>query len=264
VNRRNRERRLARRKAQIEPRRRLLVVSEGEVTEREYLQGFVVHCRNTLVSLDYEGPAGVPMTLVGRAKQLKQQAEDLAHKHGDDNLLYDEVWCVFDVDAPHPRIPEAREMARANGMRLAMTNPCFEFWLVLHLRDSPGAQDRHAMQRILQELMPRVQLKHIDFPQIVAGYESAFRRAERIERDAIEAGEVGQNPSTEMFHLTDSIDEDGRNRRAAAARERGDQDARSREKAAAAARAALEQAEREEREMAAEALSAPGNGGENS
>jgi len=66
--------------------------------------------------------AGVPRTLVERAKQLKNEADASADMHRDDNPRYDEVWRVFDVDE-HPRVKDAREMARTNGLKLAMSNP---------------------------------------------------------------------------------------------------------------------------------------------
>lgn len=250
---RDRERRPARRAEPIEPRRRLLVVAEGDVTEREYMNGFVSKCRNPLVSFDFVGDAGVPMTLVGRAKQLADAAVEAAQREQDDYLAFDEVWCLFDRDE-HPHVGEAREMARANGLKVAMSNPCFELWLVLHLRDNPGMQHRHAMQRILQDLMPGAQLKHIDFEQLIAGYEQAFLRAERIKREAREAGDALANPSTEVFQLTDSIDDEGRLRRASA-RDRRDQESRA--KASASAQAAFELAERQQREASvAETLDA--------
>lgn len=46
----------------------------------------------------------------------------------------DEFWCVFDVEWPHnhPGLAEAVAVAAGNGIRLAISNPCFELWLALH------------------------------------------------------------------------------------------------------------------------------------
>jgi hypothetical protein len=148
------------------------------------------------------------MTLVRRAKELKDEADENARRERDDNLLFEEVWCVFDVDE-HPHISEARAFAISIGLRIAMSNPCFELWLLLHLRDSPGPQHRHHLQRMLSERMSAVESKHVDFELLVDGYEDAVRRSELLERDAIEANERGRNPSTEVHHLTNSIDQDG-------------------------------------------------------
>lgn len=164
----------------------------------------------------------------------------MAKSEKDENLRYEEVWCVFDVDE-HPKVEEARRMALDNGLRLAMSNPCFELWLILHLRENPGARHRHDMQAMLKDLMPGVADKYLDFSALSEGYDRAFQRAERLHRDARRDGEEHRNPYTEAFLLTDSIDEDGAARRARPARE--DIGRMKAERAAAAAR---EQAAREE------------------
>jgi hypothetical protein len=83
--------------------------------------------RNYLLSpsmkIDFDGPAGVPLTVVGRARDRRDMAERAASRAGDEFLRYDEVWCVFDVDE-HPHVADARAIAMAAGLRLAMSNPC--------------------------------------------------------------------------------------------------------------------------------------------
>ena len=49
---------------------------------------------------------------------------------------YDEVWCVIDVEAPtpHESLDRAVFKARDHGLNVAISNPCFEFWYLLHFR----------------------------------------------------------------------------------------------------------------------------------
>ncbi len=242
MTRRDRKRRPPRSAPFLEPRRRILIVCEGEITEPQYFENFRRWCRNPRVEVRIEGPAGVPFSLVMAARDLKRAAEARAKAEGDDHLRYDEVWCVFDVDE-HPRVAEARSMASDNGLKLAMSNPCFELWLLLHLRENPGAQHRHKIQDMLVDLTPRVAEKHLDFERLIVGYDIAFKRAERLEGESRDRGDTVGNPSTEVFHLTDSIDEGGAARRAKPTRSSS-----SREKAEAAAAAALEQAAAEQGE----------------
>jgi RloB-like protein len=245
VTRRHRTRPDARRAPNREPGRRILIVCEGAVTEREYLEGFRGWCKNPRVEIDFDGPAGVPVTLVSRARDRRDKAEREATRAGDDFLRYDEVWCVFDVDE-HPHVADARAKALASGLRLAMSNPCFELWLLLHFADNPGMQHRHEIQARLRARMPSVPDKHVDLDALVAGYDDAYRRAERLARDAVDRGDdVTGNPSTEVHLLTGSIDEEGARRRTRPAVQRDD----SRAKAEAAAEAATVQAERELRAL---------------
>jgi hypothetical protein len=103
-------------------------------------------------------------------------------------------------------------------------------------------QHRHELQARLRSRMPTVANKHVDFESLAVGYDDAYRRAGRLARDARGRGddEIG-NPSTEVFLLTGSIDEDGGRRRIRPVASHDD----SRAKARAAAEAAMAQAERE-------------------
>lgn len=203
MGRRDRERRPARRAARLDPKPTILVLCEGTVTEREYLDGFKTWCRNPRVRVEY-GPSGAtPRTLVREAKARKRAAEDEASRERDDNLAYDEVWCVFDVDE-HPEIGDARQMARDNGIELAVSNPCFELWLLLHLRGSPGAQHRDHVRRMLEKLLPGYD-KHVDFTALAAGYSEASGTARKLDEHAIADGEDGRNPTSGVYRLTESI-----------------------------------------------------------
>jgi hypothetical protein len=245
VGRREKLRRTARQKPFLEPKRRLLVVCEGAVTEVEYLENFRKWTRNPRLAVEVVGPGGVPRTLVERAQALKAEAERSAEREGDESLRYEEVWCVFDVDE-HPSVLDARSFASSHGLRLAMSNPCFELWLLLHFRSSPGMQTRHKVQEMLSELMPKTRAKHIDFDRLIAGYDSAFQLATRIEREALAHDEPLRNPLTEMFRLTDSIDEGGSQRREKPV---SSSELSSRAKAEAAAAAARAQAADEHSRM---------------
>lgn len=151
MSRGNRNRRPARRAQQIEPRERILVLCEGKNTEPQYVRGFRRWCQNSLVDVVIAGAHGVPLTLVREAKRLMEDARERAKRERDEFLSYDSVWCVFDVDE-HPNVPEAVDMACANGIELAISNPCFELWLLLHFRENPGAQHRHTLQAWMKSL----------------------------------------------------------------------------------------------------------------
>ncbi len=113
------------------------------------------------------------------------------------------MWCVFDVDE-HPRLGDAKVMAAAHDINLAISNPCFELWLILHLRESPGMQHRHAMQDLLESLVPGYE-KHVDFPRYAPGYPLAVRRAMRLDALANDVGTPGHNPTSNVYELTELI-----------------------------------------------------------
>lgn len=202
-NARNRHRRKGRKSAFRDPKPTILVVSEGDVTEPEYIHGLQRAFRNPRVTIEVAEEHGVPMTLVRTAKQHKQEAKARATQEKDDNLAYDSVWCVFDVD-DHHAIGEAQEMARDNGIRLAISNPCIELWLLLHFQDNPGMHDRAAVKKKLKKHVPEYD-KHVDYSIYMAGYAQAVARASKMDKDAREASEPHRNPTTGVYELTELI-----------------------------------------------------------
>lgn len=202
MGKRNRSRKPGRQKPTKDPKPIIFVVCEGEVTEPEYLRGFNKHCRNPRVRI-FDG-GGVPRTIVERAKEIKQKAEKRARAEKDENLRYDEVWCVFDVDE-HPSVEDAKQMAKENELELAISNPCIELWLLLHFRESPGMQDRHKLLEMMKKYIADYN-KHVNFDRdYAAGYDDARTRAEKLDEQAALDHEENRNPTTGLWRLTESI-----------------------------------------------------------
>ncbi len=204
THRRDRDRSKARRAPFREPKPRILVVCEGKNTEPQYLNGFKNACRNPRVDIEIPKFQGVPKPLVNEAKRLKKKADTAAKKERDDNLKYDAVWAVFDVDV-HPHISEAQQMAQASGIELAISNPSIELWLLLHFRASPGMKDRKVLTSLLKSHVEDYD-KHVDYARHYKdGYEKAVTRAKALDKLADAANSPGCNPTTGVHKLTESI-----------------------------------------------------------
>jgi hypothetical protein len=186
-------------------RKRILVVCEGEITEFEYLKQFNQFHRVSKVRLDFARERGVPKTLVQIAKELKANSTGAQLGEGSPAQEFDEVWCVFDIDE-HPHVSDAIQMARDNGIDLAISHPCFELWLLLHFRDAPGARKNDAVTELLCKHLPKYD-KSVDFLRdgYAENYSVAVARAQRLEEVAEMAGTPGHNPTTGVYRLTESI-----------------------------------------------------------
>jgi hypothetical protein len=196
---------LHRRPARREPRRRILVIVEGEVTEAGYFKELRKAFRNPLVAVEIDDAGGVPKTLVERAAARKREAERDAKSRRDEFLRYDEVWCVFDVDE-HPHLPDARQQARDNGIELAVSNPCFELWALLHFQAQTAFVERGDARKSLQRHLPGYD-KTLPFKRLHPNYAEAVRRAQELERRREDADDPGGNPSTGVHRLTERIRE---------------------------------------------------------
>lgn len=202
-NGRDRSRRPARRESFRTPKKKILIVCEGKNTEPQYFRQFAAAHRVSLVEIDVAPEAGVPLSVVQKAQKLRNKAKVDAKRQGDLFLAYDAVWCTFDVDE-HPNIPEAIETARQSDLQVAVSNPCFELWLVLHHRDPPGLIHRHDVQRLLKTFLPGYD-KHVSYDDYRAGYGQACQRARQLDQLAQRMNEPRRNPSTGVYRLTESI-----------------------------------------------------------
>jgi RloB-like protein len=200
---RDRDRRPGRRPAFRTTKKRILIVCEGANTEPQYLEQFAETHREAIVEVETVAAAGVPLSVVREAKKLKNEAGATAKRVKNQYLKYDSVWCAIDFDQ-HPNIPEALQMASRNGIKVALSNPCFELWLILHLRDAPGMIHRHAAQSLLKGFVPNYD-KKVDYETYRAGYERAVTRARKLDELAAVIGEPGRNPTTGVYKLTETI-----------------------------------------------------------
>jgi len=175
----------------------ILIVTEGEKTEREYLHA--VH--KDLGTGQYVlriVEAGVPSSCVDEALRLRNDPELPAPE---------QVWCVFDVDA-HPRVDDSVDRCSECNIRVAVSNPCIELWLLLHHQNFGQSKHRHTVQRLLREHTPDSD-KDVDYRRHYRGkVPEAMRRADRL----MEVAEVSdpkrphqKNPSTGMMRLLRAI-----------------------------------------------------------
>jgi hypothetical protein len=120
----------------------------------------------------------------------------------------DEFWCVFDVEWPrnHPGLREALEQAERNSIQLAVSNPCFELWLILHFRNYNAWLDNRSASRLRRDLDGSSD-KGLDAARYMPFIFDAARRSvllnERHERDGTRFPD--NNPSSTMFRLLEAI-----------------------------------------------------------
>lgn len=194
---------IARRGPRREPRKRILVLCEGEVTEPLYFKNLRAELRTSLVEVEVEGHGAGPKTLVERASLRKRESDRYAQKEQDAFLAYDEIWCVFDVDE-HAKLADARQQARDKGIELAVSNPCFELWALLHFQSQTAYLERQAARSRLKAHLPGYD-KDLPFARLRTSYGEAVRRAAQLERRCEERGCPGDNPSTGVHRLTERI-----------------------------------------------------------
>ncbi|UCM87544.1 RloB family protein [Streptomyces marincola] len=152
-------------------RRKILVVTEGTRTEPQYFDGLCAHVRATATQVVSVRTVGVGRDPVRGVREAEQRRAEEQRK-GDP---FDEVWCVVDVDE-HRNLEQALALAGKRGVATAVSNPCFEIWVLWHYADCVAACTQEELRRRLKrhgfsdKNVPR------NFPY--AAYPDALRRAE--------------------------------------------------------------------------------------
>ena len=178
-------------------RRIIRVLTEGKVTEPGYIKMLARKYLDVRIEINPKD-AGVPLTLVRLAREYQKQNK----KRNPD---YDEIWCVFDIDQ-HPNIEQAIQEARDSGINVAISNPCFELWLVLHYQNQTRHIDRQAIQSLSKKLgitdgkkiTPEAQR------ELLAKLDEARSRAKNLESmHKDNDSKPWENPSSQMWRFVD-------------------------------------------------------------
>ncbi|OON73024.1 RloB family protein [Streptomyces tsukubensis] len=173
---------------------RLLVVCGAETTESDYLNGFKAALKRRTLSVRVTERPGSPSQVVQYA----------AKRWGGSGGEFDQVWCVVDVDA-FEDLDRAQALARREAIELAVSNPCFELWLLLHHADHRGwVAGYQALKPLLEKYAEVRPDKSVDFVRDYGGgrWEQAAKRAREL---APEHSEHENNPSTRVWRLVHTI-----------------------------------------------------------
>lgn len=194
----------------------VLIVTEGFKTEPKYFDSF----RNRQTNIDIQvvsggaGPGTDYASLVRKAAAYMEK-NGLSARNGD------QLWIVADADVnynvPDPvtaksrQLEAAKKTAAKHGIQIALSNPCFEVWFLLHFKYSSGyLQDYPAVLTQLRNYLPDYE-KNVDITAALMEHtEQAVQNAEKLETYHTENGHtdlccIEVNPYTGVYKLVDSI-----------------------------------------------------------
>lgn len=159
-----------------------LIITEGTVTEVQYLEGLLQHLRSTGTKVRAAGVRGLgkdPVKLIEAAKRGTEERD-----------RYDHVWVVLDVDE-HAKLNEALIQSASADIPVVVSNPCFEVWLIWHYEAMAKFVTTKDIDQILQRLTQTVKSIPSRFPfdqHAVASQRSGNASHTKI----------GRNPSSSM------------------------------------------------------------------
>ena len=185
----------------------MYIICEGTETEPRYFRAFRTrYCNIDIIPLP--SPYKSADSLVRKTKNTL----------GENPYYPDEgdvVWCVFDCDEnTNVMLRSAREMADRNGYRIAFSNPCFEYWYLLHYTDHSGyLEDCDEVIRQLQKKgrLPNYSKSDNLYPTLLPLQPDAIRRAQKrtlaVSKDYETMLQRGSNPVTNVHELVEFLNE---------------------------------------------------------
>lgn len=183
----------------------IYIICEGEKTEMKYFKHF--RSRNCLVEVTpMPSKHKAAEHLVKHARGLIGQSE-YRPKDGD------EIWCVFDCDDnSNEALREAAAAADKLGYGIAFSNPCFEYWYLLHFIQhnaylKGSSEVIHLLQNKdrLEKYEKNLDVFDLLLPHQSEAIERAKKRLVQLYRDDIIVMSRDSNPSTTVHKLVEYL-----------------------------------------------------------
>lgn len=142
-------RRFERPLGELRYRKLFLISVEGSKTEPQYF-GVLNKLTSTVIKVTC-----VPGSTDSAPSRVLKRMRDQLRKEG--LRAEDEAWLVVDRDAwPEAQLDELAAWAgAAPGRGFALSNPKFEFWLLLHFESGDGATSAQRCEARLRQHLPR-------------------------------------------------------------------------------------------------------------
>lgn len=196
----------------------IIIAAEGEFTEKIYFEALRKHTRNSRVHIkilerDEENRHNSsPEYVLGQLTQYK-----LENPIEQD----DELWLVIDKDKWTAKSIRAvaQRCAQDSSYHLALSNPCFELWLILHIIDASLESDEEKvkmlknrkekknadpyLKRKLRALLGSYSESNYDADQLVVQIAEAITRAETLDKN--KKARWPQGLGTHVYKLAKSI-----------------------------------------------------------
>lgn len=159
--------------------RLVIIATEGEFTEGQYFSIFKDNTKVHVVVLPTDDSKSSPEYVLERLEGYWLQYELVED---------DELWLVIDVDRWGPaKLSRIAQLCFQKGFNLAVSNPCFELWLLLHHTDdlTNVSTCKKAAQKI-RNLVGSYNKTALNLEHYVGKVEQAMLRAKALDMNQTE------------------------------------------------------------------------------
>jgi hypothetical protein len=145
-------RQLNRRPPSRNPAKKIIIACEGSKTEPGYFKSIRKELRLgtlNIIVLPHQGKTDPDSIIDQVIEERKKMKRNKGWRQDGDT-----AWAVFDVDEHIAQSPEKWKStilrAKDKDIKLAITNPCFELWYLIHFQDHLAEISRNRLIDLLK------------------------------------------------------------------------------------------------------------------
>lgn len=169
-----------------------VIATEGEVTEKIYFNGAFRRKNIRMPILATKKGNSSPEKVLKRLNKYKTKYAASS----------DELWLVIDRDNWNKNTLSAIEKeCKARGFNLAISNPCFELWLLLHQNKPKQPLTASECDKELKKLIKGYNKSKFNIDCIVENISQAIEHAKVLDNNK----NIQDAPSTKVFKLVEKL-----------------------------------------------------------
>lgn len=177
----------------LQYRRIFLISPEGMVTEPQYFGMF--SGKTFTVKVLQNNHKSAPI-------QVLQKAESYMLKHK--LKPGDEVWLIIDRDTwPEKQLESVFSACHKQGFNLALSNPRFEYWLLLHFDNGDGIATGKDCKKRLKRYLPHFEKGHVEIEKLEPFVKDAISRAKQ--KDTPPCNDWPRTVGTTVYRLIEKM-----------------------------------------------------------
>jgi hypothetical protein len=177
--------------------KQIIIIVEGTKTEDAYFKSLArdFHVQTVKVSVINGHKKTAPLQIVERA--INKRAELRKKDEWEEDI--DEMWCVFDTEDNQngSSLKTAFSLIEREGLRTDVSNPCFEYWYLLHFEetDKPFQNAREVISHLNRHINGYSK-KKCYYPILKGSTLSACNNTENLRKRNFSNWNCMGNPST--------------------------------------------------------------------
>lgn len=185
----------------------IAIATEGDKTEKVYFEGLLSfpQFKNPRIHVEV-------LPKLSRASSPKHVIAVLNDFNGKYNRYPgDQLWLVIDVDRWESKMLKiVTQECQQKGFNLAVSNPCFEFWLLLHLVDynlvysvekKKNLSSCRNVNKELKEILKGYNKLNLKIEYFIEGIKNAIVRGKRLD----DGNRWPQSSGSQVCYLVENI-----------------------------------------------------------